>query len=106
MSAQKDFHLGNNPLKIVIVAINVAGDKGSTGKTVATNLALSVESDVLLLDCTDKASAVFIMTEPTVSGKHDTERIAELAVPLNINAVKPRLKIRILQEISAADNTS
>ena len=57
MSAQKDFHLGNNPLKIVIVTMDVAGGKGSTGKTVATNLALSIESIVLLIDCTDKASA-------------------------------------------------
>ena len=102
MSAQKDFHLGNNPLKIVIVTMDVAGGKGSTGKTVATNLALSVESDVLLLDCTDKASDVFIMTEPTVSGKHGMERIAKLAAPLTIDVLKPRLKILIFQENSNA----
>ena len=92
MSAQKDFHLGNNPLKIVIVTMDVAGGKGSTGKTVATNLALSIESNVLLIDCIDKASAVLIITESTVSGKHDIERIAKLAALLNINAVKSRLK--------------
>ena len=57
MSAQKDLHLGNNPLKIVIVTINVAGGKVVPETTVATNLALSFESDVLLLDCTDKASS-------------------------------------------------
>ena len=56
MSAQKDLHLGNNPLKIVIVTINVAGGKVVPETTVATNLALSIESDVLLHDCTDKAS--------------------------------------------------
>ena len=74
------------------MAISVAGGKGSTGKTVATNLALSIESNVLLIDSIDKASAVFIITESTVSGKHDIERIAKLAAPLNINAVKSRLK--------------
>ena len=58
MSAQKDLHLGNNPLKIVIVTMDVAGGKGSTGKTVATNLALSIESNVLLIDSIDKARLV------------------------------------------------
>jgi len=39
------------------VATSVAGGKGGTGKTtVATNLALSIESDFLLLDHPDKAS--------------------------------------------------
>jgi MinD superfamily P-loop ATPase len=71
------------------VAISVAGGKGSTGKTVSTNRALSIESNVLLIDCTDKASAVLIMTESTASGKHDIERIAKLAASLNINAVTP-----------------
>ena len=74
------------------MAISVAGGKGSTGKTVATNLALSIESNVLLIDSIDKASAVFIMTKPTVSDKHDMERITKLAAPLNINAEKPQLK--------------
>ena len=37
------------------MATSVAGEKDGTGKTtVATNLALSIESDVLLLDCSDK----------------------------------------------------
>ena len=74
------------------MAISVAGRKGSTEKTVATNLTLSIESNGMLIDCTDKASAVFIITESTVSGKHDMERVAKLAAPLNINAVKPRPK--------------
>ena len=39
------------------MATSVADGKDGTGKTtVATNLALSIESDVLLLDCPDKAS--------------------------------------------------
>jgi len=40
----------------------------------------------------DGAGAVFIMTEPTVSGKQNMERIAKLAVPLTIDVLKPRLK--------------
>lgn len=39
------------------MATSVADGKDGTGKTtVATNLPLSIESDVLLLDCPDKAS--------------------------------------------------
>ena len=84
------------------MAISVAGGKGSIGQTVATNLALSIESNVLSIDGADKASAVFIITESTVSGKHNIERIAKLAAPLNINAVKPRLNTCILQDNSSA----
>ena len=84
------------------MAISVAGRKGSTEKTVATNLALSIESNGMLIDCTDKASAVFIITESTVSGKHDMERVAKLASSLNIDTVNLRLKTLILQEIFSA----
>lgn len=74
MSAQKDLHLGNNPLKIVIVTIIVAGGKDGNGTTVATNLAFSIKSDVLLLDCTDRASTetvqeVEIIRQSWVMGK-------------------------------------
>lgn len=68
--------------------------------TMATNLALSIESDVLSLDCTNKASTVLIMTESTVSGKHDIKRVAKLAAPLGIDTVKLRPKTLILKDIS------
>lgn len=83
--------------------ISVASGKGGTGKTtVATNLAVSLESNFQVLDCDVEApnAHLFIrprieevktittpVTEPTLSGRHDMERVAELAAFFKVPAM-------------------
>jgi MinD superfamily P-loop ATPase len=51
--------------------ISVASGKGGTGKTtIAVNLAVSLERDVLLLDCDVEAPNTHLFLTPVISGNH------------------------------------